>query len=87
MSVKIRLKRTGRKKDPHFKVVAVDSRKKRDGRVIEYIGHYHPQDEFPNIVIDQKQMQSWIDKGAIVSDTVRTLVSKLNKTTSKEITI
>ncbi len=84
MAVKIRLKRTGRHKDPHFKVVAVDSRKKRDGRVLEYLGHYHPQDEFPNIQVDIDKLEEWVDKGAKVSDTVNTMVAKLKKATTKE---
>ncbi|MGM0441696.1 MAG: 30S ribosomal protein S16 [Elusimicrobiota bacterium] len=84
MSVKIRLKRTGRHKDPHYKVVAVDSRKKRDGKVLEYLGHYHPQDEFPNIKVDIDSFEKWVDNGAKVSDTVNTMVAKLRKATTKE---
>lgn len=84
MSVKIRLKRTGRHKDPHFRVVAVDSRKKRDGRVLDTLGHYHPQEEFPNAVIDLKKVDRWIKNGAEMTDTVQSLVSKLKKSSGKE---
>ncbi len=84
MSVKIRLKRTGRHKDPHYRIVAVDSRKKRDGRVLEYIGHYHPQNEFPNAVIDFEKVEDWIKKGAQMTDTVKSLISKLRKSSIKE---
>jgi small subunit ribosomal protein S16 len=76
MSVRIRLKRTGRHKDPHYRVVVMDSRKKRDGRVIEYVGHYHPKLEGENSTIDLEKVESWIKKGAQMSDTVRSLVSK-----------
>jgi small subunit ribosomal protein S16 len=84
MSVKIRLKRTGRHKDSHFRVVAVDSRKKRDGRVLEYLGHYHPQDDFPNARIDFEKIDKWIETGAQMTDTVRSLVSKLRTSSGKE---
>ena len=84
MSVKIRLKRTGRHKDAHFRVVAVDSRKRRDGEVIEQIGHYHPQDEYPNAVIDLEKINDWVAKGAQMTDTVRSLVAKLKNASGKE---
>ncbi len=79
MTVKIRLKRTGRKKDPHYRVVAVDSRKKRDGRVLQQLGHYHPQEKFPNLKLDLEKYESFKKEGAQVSDTVRTLVNKLKR--------
>lgn len=84
MSTKIRLKRTGRHKDPHFRIVAVDSRKKRDGRVLETLGHYHPQEEFPNAVIDFDKVEAWVEKGAQMTDTVRSLISKLKKSSIEE---
>ncbi len=84
MSVKIRLKKTGRHKDPHYRVVAVDSRKKRDGSVLEYLGHYHPQEEFPNVIINLEKVNNWVKKGAQVSDTVNSLIVKLRKSTVKE---
>lgn len=79
MSLKLRLKRVGRHKDPHFRVVAVDSKKKRDGKVLEYLGHYHPQDKEPNCVLFTDKINKWIDNGAQVSDTVRNLISKQKK--------
>ncbi len=84
MGVKIRLQRTGRHKDPHFRVVAVDSRKRRDGKVLEYIGHYHPQEEVPNAIINLEKVDYWIEKGAQMSSTVKSLVSRLRKVTDKE---
>ncbi len=84
MSVKIRLKRTGRHKDPHFRIVSVDSRKKRDGRVLEVLGHYHPQDDFPNAVIDFENIDKWIQNGAQMSDTVSSLVKKLKNISAQK---
>ncbi|MFC2062092.1 30S ribosomal protein S16 [Elusimicrobiota bacterium] len=84
MSVKIRLKRTGRLKNPHYRVVAVDSRKRRDGKVLEYLGHYHPRDEFPNAIIKLERVDSWIKNGAQMSDTVKSLVNKLKKSPKEE---
>ncbi len=82
MSLKIRLKRTGRHKDPHYRVVAVDSRKKRDGKVIDNIGHYHPT--VSETVIDLKKIDAWVQNGAQMSDTVRTLVAKQRRNSGKE---
>ena len=84
MSVKIRLKRTGRHKDAHCRVVAVDSRKKSDGKMLEYLGHYHPQEEFPNAVIHMDKVDEWVNKGAQVTDTVKSLISKLKRNVVKE---
>ena len=84
MAVRIRLKRTGRHKSPHYRVVAMDSRQKRDGRVLDNIGHYHPTEEFPNITINFDKLNSWIGNGAQMSETVRSLVAKLRRTPAKE---
>ena len=84
MSVKIRLKKTGRHKDPHYRIIVVDSRTRRDGREIEYLGHYHPQDEFPNVQIDLEKVDNWVKKGAQMTDTVRSLIRKLRKISTKE---
>jgi len=81
MTVKIRLKRTGRKNDAHYKVVAIDSRKRRDGKAIEVMGHYHPQQAFPNVIVDLEKISNWVSKGAQMSDTVRTLINRLKKAT------
>lgn len=82
--MKIRLKRIGRHKDPHYRIIAVDSREKRDGRVLEQLGHYHPQDEYPNAVVDLKKVDEWIKKGAQMTDTVKSLVLKIRKSSIKE---
>ncbi|MBE6484754.1 MAG: 30S ribosomal protein S16 [Actinomycetaceae bacterium] len=64
MAVKIRLKRMGKIRAPQYRVVVVDSRKKRDGRVIEEIGKYHPTENPSLIDIDSERVQYWLSVGA-----------------------
>ena len=70
MAVKIRLKRMGKKFAPFYRVVVVDGRKKRDGRVIEEIGVYDPMQEPSLIRIDSERAQYWLGVGAQPSNTV-----------------
>ncbi len=74
--VKIRLKRTGKKKDPSYRVVVADERMPRDGRFIEEIGFYNPMTEPATVKIDADKAQKWIKNGAQPSDTVRALLKK-----------
>ncbi len=76
MSVKIRLTRTGRHKDPSYRIVAADSRYPRDGRFIEQIGFYDPADKDNAAKIDEALALKWLNAGALPSDTVRALFSK-----------
>lgn len=76
MAVKIRLARVGRHKDPSYRIVAADSRFPRDGRYIEQIGTYDPQDENNAARIDESLALKWLERGAQPSDTVRFLFSK-----------
>lgn len=76
MAVKIRLRRTGAKKAPSYRVVVADSRYPRDGRFIEEIGYYNPMTEPAEIKIDAEKAQKWIKNGAQPSDTVRSLLKK-----------
>ena len=78
MSVSIRLTRLGGKKKPFYRIVVVDKRKKRDGDFLDRIGHYDPSREPAEIVIDQEKLQKWVGVGAQCSDTVSTLVKKVN---------
>jgi len=76
MAVKLRLKRMGTKKKPFYRIVAADSRSPRDGRFIEEIGSYNPL-EVPAVVkIDETRALTWLNNGAIPTDTVRDLFSK-----------
>ncbi|BDA63367.1 MULTISPECIES: 30S ribosomal protein S16 [Actinomyces] len=70
MAVKIRLKRMGKKFAPFYRVVVLDSRKKRDGRVIEEIGLYDPMQEPSLIRIDSERAQYWLGVGAQPTDAV-----------------
>ena len=74
MAVKIRLTRTGKKKQPSYRVVVADSRSPRDGRYIEQIGRYHPLLEPSEIVIDNDRAAYWLSVGAQPSDAVRKLL-------------
>ena len=76
MAVKIRLKRTGAKKAPSYRVVVADSRSPRDGRFIEEIGHYNPRTEPVEIVINAEKAQTWIKNGAQPTETVKALLKK-----------
>jgi small subunit ribosomal protein S16 len=64
VAVKIRLKRLGKMRAPYYRIVVVDSRAKRDGRVIEEIGKYHPTEDPSYIEIDSDRAQYWLSVGA-----------------------
>ena len=73
MSVKIRLRRTGRKKQPLFRIVVADSRSPRDGRFIEKIGTYNPmldKSDAQRVVLKSERVQHWLKVGALPSDRV-----------------
>jgi small subunit ribosomal protein S16 len=78
MAVKIRMKRMGRSHVAFYRVNAVDSRFPRDGRVIEELGFYDPltKDEAKKFVVDLEKCKGWLDKGAIPSETVSSLLKK-----------
>lgn len=77
MAVKIRLKRVGSKKNPHYRVVVADSRAPRDGRYITQIGTYNPQVNPSKIRIDIEEADKWLSTGAQPSNTVRALIDKV----------
>ena len=70
MAVKIRLKRLGKVRVPQYRIVVVDSRKKRDGRVIEEIGKYHPKEDPSYIDVVSDRAQYWLGVGAQPSEAV-----------------
>jgi len=76
VAVKIRLKRMGAKKTPHYRVVVADSRSPRDGRFIEEIGYYNPLSDPAEVKIDVEKAQAWLKRGAQPTDTVRALLKK-----------
>jgi small subunit ribosomal protein S16 len=74
VAVKIRLKRMGKVRAPHYRIVVVDSRKKRDGRVLEEIGKYHPKEEPSFIDVVSDRAQYWLGVGAQPSEAVAKLL-------------
>ncbi|HIZ35134.1 MAG TPA: 30S ribosomal protein S16 [Candidatus Ruania gallistercoris] len=74
MAVKIRLKRLGKIRAPYYRVVVADSRTKRDGRVIEEIGKYHPTEEPSLIDINGERARYWLGVGAQPSEQVLALL-------------
>ena len=76
MAVKIRLQRVGAKKKPFYRVVAVDSRKKRDGEVIERLGQYQPIVDGPKFVVNEEKVLKWLGLGAQPTDTILRFLKK-----------
>lgn len=74
--VKIRLKRIGAKKAPVYNIVVADSRKARNGKIIENIGLYNPMSNPVELRIDKEKASEWIKKGAKPTDTVKYLLGK-----------
>ena len=73
MSVKLRLMRVGKKKQPTYRIVAADSRSPRDGRFIEIVGTYQPRSEPSEITVKNDKALEWLAKGAQPTETVRKL--------------
>ena len=74
MAVKIKLKRLGKIREPHYRIVVADSRTKRDGRAIEEIGKYYPKAEPSLIEVNSERAQHWLSVGAKPTDPVRVLL-------------
>ena len=76
MAVKMRLRRMGAKKAPHYRIVVADSRYPRDGRFIEEVGYYNPMTNPAEVKIDAEKAKKWISNGAQPTETVRDLLKK-----------
>ncbi|MFT4165021.1 MAG: 30S ribosomal protein S16 [Microlunatus sp.] len=76
MAVKIRLKRLGKIRSPHYRIVVADSRTKRDGRAIEEIGKYHPKNDPSLIEVDSDRAQYWLSVGAQPTEAVVALLKR-----------
>ena len=74
MAVKIRLKRMGKIRAPYYRIVVADSHTKRDGRVIEEIGKYHPTEEPSFIEVDSARAQYWLGVGAQPTEQVAAIL-------------
>ena len=75
MATVIRLARRGSKKRPTYRIVVTDSRNPRDGRFIETIGYYNPQNDPSIVEVDADKAKKWLECGAQPSDTVRKLLT------------
>jgi small subunit ribosomal protein S16 len=74
MSVVIRLKRAGAKNRPYFRIVAADSRRQRDGRFLEILGHYDPVAKPYELVVHKDKVEAWLTRGAQPSEQVASLL-------------
>jgi len=74
MSVRMRLRRIGKKKHPCYRLAVVDSRVKRDGRFIEFVGHYDPMTKPHTLQLKEERIMEWLENGASYSDTVGSLL-------------
>ena len=76
MAVKIRLLRMGKIRNPQYRIVVADSRTKRDGRAIEYIGVHHPKEDPSLIEVNSERAQYWLSVGAQPSEPVQRILEK-----------
>jgi small subunit ribosomal protein S16 len=74
--VRIRLLRAGAKKRPFYRIIAIDQRRKRDGRALEFLGTYNPIAEPAEIKLKTERIEAWTAKGAQLSDAVRALIRR-----------
>jgi len=76
MATRIRLRRVGRKGQGYFRIVVADQESPRDGRFVATVGHYNPRANPAVIKVNAEQVQAWLAKGALPTDTVRSLLKK-----------
>jgi small subunit ribosomal protein S16 len=74
--VKLRLRRTGRKKQPTFRIVVADSQSPRDGKFIEVVGQYNPRQGENALNLKNDRVNYWLDSGAQPTDTVRSILRR-----------
>ena len=74
--LRIRLARTGAKKQPSYRVVVIEREKARDGRFVEILGHYNPRKNPPEVVLKRERVDYWVSRGARPSETVRSFLKK-----------
>lgn len=74
--IKIRLRRTGAKKQPHYRIVVADVRAPRDGKYIDLVGHYDPLTEPATIQVDTEKAARWVQQGAQLTETVEKLFKR-----------
>jgi small subunit ribosomal protein S16 len=84
MALKIRLRRMGRKKAPHYRIVVAESTMPRDGRFVATLGHYNPTTNPATLVVDREKALGWLGRGATPTDTVQSLFRKAGVYTPPE---
>ena len=77
--VKIRLTRAGAKKRPFYRIIAIDERRARDGRALEFLGTYDPTTSPERITIRSEQVEKWQSRGAQLSPTVKSLIRRAGR--------
>jgi len=77
MATRIRLRREGRKGQSYFRIVVADQESPRDGRFVATLGHYHPRSRPAVIKVNAEQVHAWLAKGALPTDTVRSLLKQV----------
>lgn len=77
--VKIRLTRQGAKKRPFYRIIAIDERKPRNGRPLEYLGTFDPKANPEQVTLRVDAIQAWVDKGARLSPTVKSLIRRAKR--------
>jgi small subunit ribosomal protein S16 len=84
--VKLRLQRTGSKNDPHYRIIAADSRSPRDGKFIDMVGHYHPTlGGTHQVTLKEEKVKEWLRKGAQPTETVRSILVKFGILEAKKV--
>ncbi len=83
MAVKIRLRRMGSNKKPFFRIIVADMRRPNEGRFLEALGWYDPKKKGTNYEIKADRVEFWQGRGAVISDTVRSLMKKNRKSARK----
>ena len=76
MAVRIRLRKTGRKRQASYRIVVADGESPRDGRFVELLGHYFPRARDKQYDLDVEKARAWLKKGATPSETVASIMKK-----------
>ena len=85
MAVSIRLRREGTKNRPFYRVVVADKTSPRDGKFIEVLGKYSPEDTGENFTLDLNRVDYWVQRGAQPSSTVASMILKVRKKNSSAV--
>lgn len=72
--VKIRLTRRGKKGQPHYRIIAISARTKREGEALEYLGYLNPQTKPPTIKLEEDRIKYWLSQGAQPTDSVKNIL-------------